>query len=188
MQRLTVLVPRRRARQGLLRGCQSRQQDVRSGSVLRVRAVEKQSPARRGPPHESPMAPVPCTAATRATAGCRAQRLLGASQRTYARQQPASANAARRLFESASMTCHMGRERLVYATPDNRQPPRVVGLSTPQRDQRLFAPSGCHHRRSLQSPPNGHRTGWCTHWMPPAGRLSFSRGSRRHREHLGTLA
>lgn len=47
------------------------------GSVLRVRAVEKRSPACRDPPHGSRAAAAPPTAALRVSAGRLAQRLLG---------------------------------------------------------------------------------------------------------------
>ena len=68
--------------------------DVGSGSEPRVRAEEKRSLARRGPPRASPTSVEPRTAAIRAAAGRQGQRLLGASQREYARQWAASAHAA----------------------------------------------------------------------------------------------
>lgn len=61
------------------------------GSIPQVQAVGKQSVVRRWPSRRSPTTAVLRTAAIRATAGRHAQRLLGASQREYARQQPPAA-------------------------------------------------------------------------------------------------
>ena len=126
--------------------------DAAYGSVLRVRAVEKRSPARHEPPQTIRATAVPRTAVIQAIACRRAERLLDARQREYGRCRPPTATAAlptlgpssRRTVEGRCLPHWFGpatdrfssRSRrsssLGRAHPDGRQPkPRPGHFSRP---------------------------------------------------------
>jgi hypothetical protein len=63
----------------------------------------------RQPPLERPTTAAPRTAVIRGSAGCTAQRPLGASQRKYARRRRSTAHAAQRASKASEATSAWGR-------------------------------------------------------------------------------
>lgn len=90
--------------------------DSRCGSVLRVRAVEKRSPARREPPQKIRATAVPRTDVIQAIPFRRAERLLDGRQREYGRCRPSAAPAALLPLKTSAWMTAAGLET-TFGTP-----------------------------------------------------------------------